>query len=1216
MFKDNWKEVESVEALIRELNKDKETQRLSMLINNRLFKYDCQYERGLMVCSSSKEQADNSNADLVKLYFPSIHLYYLGQMNGRFFEGLGRLRHNGMSFAGKFSQNIAHGAGILKTNSYVLISNKIDRWGFEGFSILKTEDHSSCGEFSVNGKEGFVLNISLKESTLFLGHFEGGKAKGIGRKIIRDELMEGTWNDEKLDDGYTNSRNKMGTFSGFLSQGKFSGFGRLLGKSNKFVYSGEFKTGNFDGNGKLESQGKLFVGDFQRNKLEGKGIQKLSSSQYYFGEYEDNRPSGEGVYFNEQQVVFGTWRDGRLKGIVTVRDWNNRVRSIFEVRKGKLKRLDESELKEESPGLEALQIKEFVNKILELIKKIESQLDSSSKELSLALQAAQEEIEEKSSVLGKTIRDIESELERLALNLEKEEEVFQKQHLNLSLEKINKFFQKKVNAYSEHGPNPKRRVEEELQGDKKSETDLQAWKRRRDRKEPDEMLRKKMGREKPRQQEGADEENARSRKVKRMVLEEPEERQMSPKSPVQGFNRELSLEYKTIVEMEEVGELIGKGVLGDDEMLLEILAASMDSQLALKSVEMEASKKTEQEEIEQIFLDTREQLRRLRDGTGNVGSKPSDLQKEIFVWLYKLEASSRDGIEGERSLERSQGKQISFKNLEVSSSKAIDEIVEDQKPTELPANPTSIFQQVFVIYVKSEEEEELTNLKDGKIEHNGKGRSLLGQDDLKEGENVGEYIEKMNQEIEQTVEGGDQEKADLIAVEDDTNPTEVPAKDPIDEMPEKMIEADPPGIQPLEAKKEVSEPSPPTEKDPSEFLHSKVNPETTIAEGSSAENILDNRNGVDQSETKSPESKIVGDCQQEDQPVTEAAEAQEPSMESGGQPVAPVQTLDMPTEQTFGEHSEEGLKSEEAVEEKVPETTKRPNVSDEQATEPPKENQTSDNTETLQDNSPIAEVISIPEPQADHEPLKTSNDDIETSLAPIPETPGPSVDVGPKEEDVPTISRTEEENQRLSNPEVLLRNVPSHPESEFVLKVDVEKPKSENKTSPESLKPSNSKRSLENQEEKRPVLSKAESEKSQSENQNKEKKSPFTNSNQNSKSELQAVNLKPSEQVENKSQFQNSNTNSKSALKPSPFPKPTEQKPLSEPKGLIGKDSKSVFQPKDQVAQETPKQEDKSLTAQSSKSSLPSQGLLKNTNQSPFASKTNLAESNSTCNVR
>ena len=173
-------------------------------------------------------------------------------------------------------------------------------------------------DFKYNGKG--ILYYDKSNQIYFDGTFDMGLfINGIlydpeGNKIYEGEFTNNQPKDCKNINLYELNGNLK--FAGDLSDGKYSGFGKLY-KESKLIYEGNFKDGLYDGNGILYiDEDCKYEGLFKKGKYDGHGKITKEKYLYFEGEFFQGKKHGKGIiyYPNKQKYFEGNFENDERKG--------------------------------------------------------------------------------------------------------------------------------------------------------------------------------------------------------------------------------------------------------------------------------------------------------------------------------------------------------------------------------------------------------------------------------------------------------------------------------------------------------------------------------------------------------------------------------------------------------------------------------------------------------------------------------------------------------------------------------------------------------------------------------------------------------------------------------------------------------------------------------------------------------------------------------------
>jgi hypothetical protein len=78
-----------------------------------------------------------------------------------------------------------------------------------------------------------------------------------------------------------------------------------------------WKGGFFDGRGKLRGSGWLYEGEFKNGDIDGNGILMFGQGCKWVGRFSKNRPDGEGCLTFSNRSITGLWKKGSLVKKIT-----------------------------------------------------------------------------------------------------------------------------------------------------------------------------------------------------------------------------------------------------------------------------------------------------------------------------------------------------------------------------------------------------------------------------------------------------------------------------------------------------------------------------------------------------------------------------------------------------------------------------------------------------------------------------------------------------------------------------------------------------------------------------------------------------------------------------------------------------------------------------------------------------------------------------------
>ena len=104
------------------------------------------------------------------------------------------------------------------------------------------------------------------------------------------------------------------SYTGTFKDGLYNGQGKF--SCTSFVYEGMFENGLFEGEGTLtDKSGNLYKGNFHQGYKSGKGFETFADGSSYLGEYENDLFSGRGVLkYSDGAYYVGDFKDNNFNG--------------------------------------------------------------------------------------------------------------------------------------------------------------------------------------------------------------------------------------------------------------------------------------------------------------------------------------------------------------------------------------------------------------------------------------------------------------------------------------------------------------------------------------------------------------------------------------------------------------------------------------------------------------------------------------------------------------------------------------------------------------------------------------------------------------------------------------------------------------------------------------------------------------------------------------
>jgi len=155
--------------------------------------------------------------------------------------------------------------------------------------------------------------------SIYIGNYVNKKRNGKGKLILSDQsYYEGNFKDGEFDgNGYFRTRNYI--YKGQFIAGKKSGKGKLENFSSKSIYEGEFKNDMKEGYGVEKFyDGSVYKGYYSRDMKQGLGILTLKKEKgisIFEGEFKNDKIWGKGKYkWDNGKEYEGEWENNEISG--------------------------------------------------------------------------------------------------------------------------------------------------------------------------------------------------------------------------------------------------------------------------------------------------------------------------------------------------------------------------------------------------------------------------------------------------------------------------------------------------------------------------------------------------------------------------------------------------------------------------------------------------------------------------------------------------------------------------------------------------------------------------------------------------------------------------------------------------------------------------------------------------------------------------------------
>ena len=332
---------------------------------------------GLVIDGEWKDGMAEGKAHIVKnvLYKDDIEYDYIGELKKNERSGNGKLKINGMTYDGIWSQDKINGKGHLEFNSVNFYGDFINnqRQG-KGVLMIRNKDFREIivrgnwqndqlngqGTISYVGHDRVILDTLSGEvegfsflftgkgtkhfsNDIYTGNFVKSQFDGEGvYKMSNGDFYNGLWKNGEFQSGkvsITNSDNS--SYIGEMSEGKKNGKGKFI-NAGGIVYDGAWSNNKFTGKAKIVYEKGFYEGDIVLDLPEGQGMFKYvypseiegqMNDSTYTGSYLKGLPHGKGTLsiagdFNSTYI--GDFVNGKKEGFGKEEIIMHAIQSIYE----------------------------------------------------------------------------------------------------------------------------------------------------------------------------------------------------------------------------------------------------------------------------------------------------------------------------------------------------------------------------------------------------------------------------------------------------------------------------------------------------------------------------------------------------------------------------------------------------------------------------------------------------------------------------------------------------------------------------------------------------------------------------------------------------------------------------------------------------------------------------------------------------------------------
>ena len=176
-----------------------------------------------------------------------------------------------------------------------------------------------------NERHGYGRLTTTK--SVFLGEWRNDEFTGWGRETRRSgKILEGKYINGLVEGKGILKNNKGNTYIGDFVNSKRHGKGIL--DTNKVHYEGEFQNDKLCGKGRIifKKEGHVYEGEFDNNEINGYGTFKWKNGDSYTGQMKNGKMHGSGRYiYNNGKIFEGTYSNGIKTGKGIIYHMNSSV---------------------------------------------------------------------------------------------------------------------------------------------------------------------------------------------------------------------------------------------------------------------------------------------------------------------------------------------------------------------------------------------------------------------------------------------------------------------------------------------------------------------------------------------------------------------------------------------------------------------------------------------------------------------------------------------------------------------------------------------------------------------------------------------------------------------------------------------------------------------------------------------------------------------------
>ena len=194
--------------------------------------------------------------------------------------------------------------------------------GFDDFSPDLWKKFYPNDEEFFNYEKGNVINShttyqnNLNEIETYIGELnQNGEKNGFGKLFSKNKKRIGTWRNNKFTGWGREIREDWEIYEGRFINGELTGKGIYKNKNKNFLYIGEFNKFIKHGKGELFTPKFKYRGNFDNNKISGRGRIEIYNHGVYDGYFKDDQISGKGIFmWKDGGTFYGEMKDGKMNG--------------------------------------------------------------------------------------------------------------------------------------------------------------------------------------------------------------------------------------------------------------------------------------------------------------------------------------------------------------------------------------------------------------------------------------------------------------------------------------------------------------------------------------------------------------------------------------------------------------------------------------------------------------------------------------------------------------------------------------------------------------------------------------------------------------------------------------------------------------------------------------------------------------------------------------